>query len=166
MNESQYAASRVLAVLETSFPGGVAGGARYGYGAQRVLCCWIVPEAAAGTAVQQSFSGQLTGLSILCEPVLYQNNAVCRQEWEQEDHVERCIELLPVMQRVLKHCHTRDPLLWPPTVTTAFNSALEGTPFLQPNESTQGNTTSLASAKIHAGWPVPVHIAHPGLEIG
>lgn len=155
--------------METSFPGGVAGGARYGYGAQHVLCCWIVSEAAAGTAVQQSFSGQLGGLSILCE---FQKNAVCRQEWEQEDHVERCIELLPVMQHVLKDCHTRDSLLWPPTVTAAFNSAVDGTPHLAslaillPNNSHQGSTTSLASAETDAGLPVPVHSAHPGLEIG
>lgn len=86
--------------------------------------------------------------------------------------MERCIELLPVMQHVLKHCHTRDPLLWPPTVTAAFNSAVEGTPhlaslaILQPDESNQGNTTSLASADINAGLLVPVRIAHPGLEIG
>lgn len=76
------------------------------------------------------------------------------------------------MQRVLKHCHTRDPLLWPPTVTTAFNSALEGAPhlaslaILQPNKSHQGNTISLASAETNDGLPVPVHSAHTGLELG
>ena len=123
--------------------------------------------------IDQTLSGQLTSLSILCGLSLFLHEAVCRQEWEQEDHIERCVELLPVMQHVLKHCHNRDPLLWPPTVTAAFNSAIKSTPhlaslaILQPSTRNEGKTTSLASAELHAGLPLSMSIlAHPGLENG
>ena len=98
---------------------------------------------------------------------------VCRQEWEQEDHIERCIELLPVMQRVLKHCHNRDPLLWPPTVTAAFNSAIDSTPHLaslaalQHSTGNQGSIPCLASSEVPAGLPKSMSVFNPsGLQNG
>lgn len=123
--------------------------------------------------IQQRLSGQLTSLNFLYGPSVFLHDAVCRQEWEQEDHIERCMELLPVMQHVLKHCHNRDPLLWPPTVTAAFKSAIESTPhlaslpILQPSTGNQGSITSLASAEVSAGLRKSMSIFDPtGLENG
>ena len=123
--------------------------------------------------LEQSLSGQLTSLNIQYGLSVFLQDVVCQQEWEQEDHVERCIELVPVMQHVLKHCYNRDPLLWPPTVTAAFNSAIESTPhlasltILQPSARNQGSVTSLASSEVPAGQSKPMSIFDPsGLEIG
>ena len=77
------------------------------------------------------------------------------------------------MQHVLKRCQDKDPMLWPPAVTAAFDCTIENTPHLaslaisQPAISNQGNMTSLASGNIPARLPRPMSVfAHLGLEIG
>lgn len=95
------------------------------------------------------------------------------QEWEQEDHAEACIQLVPVMHHVVKHCHNRDPLLWPPAVTAAVNSTIETIPHLaplaspQPASGNEDDVTFQAATTIPAGLPRPINVfAHLGLDIG
>lgn len=79
------------------------------------------------------------------------------------------------MQHVLKHCHNRDPLLWPPAVTAAFKSSVESIPHLADLASQQpanmpihqDNVASMAAVKFPASFPRHVNVfADIGLDIG
>lgn len=71
------------------------------------------------------------------------------------------------MFHVLRHCHDKDPMLWPAAVTANFDSAVKGTPQLAnlptfQNISKEVKTTQLA-ADIHSSSNV---FAQLGLEFG
>jgi len=52
------------------------------------------------------------------------------QEWKQEDFAETSSEVIVVMHHVLHHCQHKDMLLWPKSVTAAFESATARRPHL------------------------------------
>ena len=76
------------------------------------------------------------------------------------------------MFHVLRHCHNKDPMLWPAAVTANFDSAVKGIPHLSALPIFQDvNGKEVEAAMLAAEVPAESHsssnvFAQLGLEIG